>query len=67
MAQWFQGCIHLKYTLKSAIFHHGDQIESGNYTAMLKDGAGYIRTNDNVVKKERWPNGSKDVYIRSIL
>ncbi|KAI5699214.1 hypothetical protein M8J76_012092 [Diaphorina citri] len=54
---------NLKYTLKSAIFHHGDQIESGHYTAMLKDGAGYIRANDNVVKKERWPNGSKDVYM----
>uniref|UniRef100_A0A8D9BLJ6 ATP-dependent DNA helicase PIF1 n=1 Tax=Cacopsylla melanoneura TaxID=428564 RepID=A0A8D9BLJ6_9HEMI len=52
-----------RFVLKSAIFHHGMEIQSGHYTAMLKKESHFIRTNDKNVGKERWPNASKDVYM----
>lgn len=52
-----------RFVLKSAIFHHGEDLESGHYTALLKSNNLFIRANDNTIGKERWPNASKDLYM----
>lgn len=50
--------------MSSTIFHHGENIDSGHYTAMLKDKVNnWLRVNDTQVRKQIWPRGAKDAYI----
>lgn len=53
------------YTVLSAIFHHGDNIEHGHFTSMLrsKDKKGWISVDDLKVEKRSWPRNGKDLYI----
>ena len=48
----------------SAIFHHGDSLDCGHYTAMLRNNESkWIKTNDLKVEENNWPRNAKDVYI----
>lgn len=52
------------YKVISAIFHHGETVSSGHYTAMLRcKGTTWISVDDLNVAKKNWPRNSKDVYI----
>lgn len=52
-----------RYVLSGAIFHHGISFTRGHYTAILRDDNNLYEANDNVIRKARWPNNSKNVYI----
>lgn len=52
-----------KYKLISAIFHHGNFMEGGHYTSMVKVKNNWIEANDLSITKRNWPRNSKNVYL----
>ena len=52
-----------RYTVISAIFHHGNSIELGHYTNMLRKDKHWIKVSDSCFCKKPWPKGAKDAYI----
>lgn len=54
----------LNYQPYAAIFHKGNELESGHYIAYLKQrNSKWICANDMEVCTQRWPMNSKDVYV----
>ena len=52
------------YKVSSCIFHHGFNIEKGNYSGMMRNGASSWDTvNDQKIWKSPWPRNVKDAYI----
>ncbi|KYN50409.1 hypothetical protein ALC57_00046, partial [Trachymyrmex cornetzi] len=55
------------YRVCSAIYHHGNSVETGHYTNMLKvvktNKSEWIYVSDQTVLRKQWPRGSKDAYI----
>ena len=52
-----------RYKVVSALFHHGDSIELGHYTSMLRVNDCWLRVDDSHVNRTSWPENSKDVYL----
>lgn len=53
-----------KFKVSGTIFHHGENIDRGHYTAMLKDKANnWLSVNDTRMRKQIWPRGAKDAYM----
>lgn len=52
-----------KYVLSSAIFHHGENSQSGHYTAILRKDGKFYCANDGTISKVSWPRNSKDLYM----
>ena len=51
------------YKIRSAIFHHGNSIESGHYTCILRENEYWLKVNDLQISRTAWPINSKDVYL----
>lgn len=52
-----------RYVLSGAVFHHGLSFKSGHYSAILRDDNNLFEANDHIIRKARWPNNSKDIYV----
>lgn len=52
------------YRVTSAIFDHGENVDSGHYTSMLRmQGTSWICADDSKIDKLQWPRMAKDIYI----
>ena len=51
------------YKIISAVFHHGNSIESGHYSCILRENEYWLRVNDLQITRAAWPINSKDVYL----
>jgi ubiquitin C-terminal hydrolase len=51
------------YTLSGAIFHHGETVSKGHYTAVVRKNKHWFKADDNTISKCSWPRNSKDIYI----
>ena len=51
------------YKIVSAIFHHGNSIQSGHYTCILRDNGYWLKVNDSQITRTHWPLNSEDVYL----
>lgn len=47
----------------SVIYHHGETIQKGHYTCMLRIKNSWIQVNDLEVGKRPWPRNAKDAYL----
>jgi len=52
-----------RYILSSAIFHHGNALNEGQYTSVLRKDGTLFKANDTTISKCSWPRNSKDVNI----
>ena len=51
------------YTLAGAIFHHGQFISRGHYTAVVRKNKHWFKADDSNISKCSWPRNSEDIYI----
>ena len=56
-----------RYTIISGIFHHGNSIEFGHYTNMLRKDKHWIKISDASFCKKPSPKSAKDAYIYFFL
>lgn len=53
-----------KYKVNSAVFHHGQNIEKGHYTCMLRNGtSAWEHVDDYEIRKQQWIKNAKDAYM----
>ena len=52
-----------KYKVINGIFHHGNTLQCGHYTNMLRKNQQWFKVSDNDIKKAPWPKGAKDAFI----
>ena len=51
------------YKVSSCIFHHGFNIEKGNYSVMMRNGASsWNSVHDQKIRKSPWPRNSCDIH-----
>ena len=52
-----------RYTVISAIFHHGTSVESAHYSNVLRKDKHWIKVSDLSFCKKPWSKGAKEAYI----
>lgn len=53
-----------RYKIEAAVFHRGEGVTSGHYTAMRRNQNKWILMNDTQVTEGKiWPRSSKDAYL----
>lgn len=51
------------YEFNAAIFHNGEDLNSGHYIAMVKRNGTLIQVNDDIISYGKWPRNSRDLYM----
>lgn len=51
------------YTLSGAIFHYGETVSRGHYTAVVRKNKHWFKADDSIVSECSWPRNSKNIYI----